>query len=284
MAGLIPYGAMPMIMESTAPRTLLTPELLREAYKDLKWTGRQIGKAYKKRKRNPMRSRTRNVGWSRGNIESPASRVGSNVGVSNAKKVHTFSAGTTPFSNDTLLQHELALPQEGITPAQRQRNLINLRGFKICMEFDYDASLTSLASEFYLNVAVVADKRDPQTTTISGTRIFRDSNGTDRGIDFSAVPDSLGLNCLPLNSDKLLVFSRKKVKVLINPQNGTNSKTMEYYVPINRQIRFTETNTPDVTFHVIYWTARIGTSGNPPVSVGTVQYRHITYFRETCEC
>ena len=261
---------------------VLTPELIQEAYKDLKWTGRRIGKAYKKRKRNYTARKRRTTPTS---IGDPSSRIGSDLGSSNAKRVHTYSAGALAFTDNTLFQHTLALPQEGTTPAQRQRNLINLRGFKLCLELNFDATVSvTSASELYVNVAVVVDKRDPQASSISDSRFFRDSTGTDRGIDFSAVPDSLGLHCLPLNSDQLLVFMRKKFRIRPNPQDGTNLALVDQYLPINRQIRFTETNTPDTRFHLMYWVARAGTTGVTPVTRGTVQYRHITYFKETCDC
>jgi len=276
MASMVPYAA-----RGAAP-VFLTPEMAQSLYNDSKWLARQGLKSFKKRKRNTPKKKSTSV-------KNPASRVGSDVGSSNSKRVHTFSAGPTSFSDDTLLQHELILPQEGTTPAQRQRNLINLRGFKLCMEFQTSNVVATAPSayEYYVNIALLIDKRDPQNSTLSGTRFFRDSNGTDRGIDFAAVPDSLGKNCLPINSDQFLVFWRTKFKLAsLHPSGDDKSwnHTIDQYIPINRQIRFTETNTPDTRFHVVYWINQVGTTGVTPVVRGTVAYRHITYFRETCDC
>lgn len=257
---------------------VLTPELIAEAYKDLKWTGRNIAKAYKKRKRNPSKR-----GASRSNIRNPASRIGSNVGTSNSRKVHTYSAGVVNISDDTLFQHVLTLPQEGTSPSQRNRNMINLKGFKLCMEMVL-SSAGAGAREYYINVAVLVDRKDRASSSLPSSRFFRDSDGTDRGIDFAAVPDSLGKNCLPLNSDQFFVFMRKKYRIKPAESDGRNTLLIDEYLPINRQIRFSETNTPDTRFHFVYWLNRTASAGVTPTVIGTGQYRHITYFNETCEC
>lgn len=260
-----------------APRAVLSPELLLEGLRDLKWVGRKVVRAYKKKRptTKPKGSRKK------------AQRIGENVGSGNSRLVHTYSSGLSSISSDTLFNHEIALPQEGTTPAQRNRNLINLRGIKLCAEFNfpyYSASTAEQTTEWYLNCAVVVDKKDPIASGVTGTRFFRDSAGTDRGIDFAAVPDSLGKACLPINSDQYIVFFKKRYLLGAHPSQNSNSVLVDQYIPIDRQIRFTETNQPDTKFYFVYWFNRVGTTGVVPAVRGTIQYRHITYFKQTCEC
>jgi len=165
----------------------------------------------------------------------------------------------------------------------RQRNLVNLRGTKICMEV-----ANNVSAPLYFNIAVVVPKLD---TTVSATNFFR-ASGSERGSDFDATSlTGLQFHCLPINSDKYRILYHKRYK-LIGADNvtrvarqGKDYMTIMKYIKFKRQLRFDNTSTTTSeggSPHMVYWASQFdsaATAGST-ADVYTVTERFVSYFRE----
>lgn len=207
--------------------------------------------------------------------------VGESVGTSTAKRTPTQSTGVQNQADRVLHYQELILPNEGTTPDQRTRNIINLRGFKLCQEFKTGTGTPSGLGYIYLNVACVSSKTDPTSNSVSTNHWFR-GNNDDRAVDFDVVGSSIDLHCRPINTDRWNIFFHQRMKLGAGG-NDVSKKTIPFmkWVTINRQIRFTDTNQPSTRFFVVWWYAVDGTDRvTTAANVVNTQWSHITYFRE----
>lgn len=167
----------------------------------------------------------------------------------------------------------------------RQRNLLNMRGTKICMEM---ANQTNDA--LYVNVAVVVPLR---ATSVTNTDFFRSSVGNTRSTDFNATAlTGLEFHCLPINSDKHRVLWHKRFRLTprdttggLTDHQGRSYMTIEKYIKYKRQLRFannTDAIPEGASPFLIYWCSGFGTSlaAGSTASALQVTRRFVTYFRE----
>lgn len=247
---------------------------------------RAIQQAYRKRKRRPDRFRRQNIG------EKPGS--------TSTKKYCPLDTDPAPNDTRTLYSTNITtLPRDnaaaGFAPAEnislRQRDIVNLRGWKINMEWVCNKSQTA----FCCHVAVIAPKSG--ANSFSTDDFFR-HDGDQRGIAFDrSVTNSLMFSSLMINPDKFTILKHKKFFLAekgpapnssVVPTHQTNTRNSYYYVkmwvPLRRQLRFKDAteNTPiDGNVFLVYWFDSPGiTRGSPAVPSINISQRITTYFRE----
>lgn len=170
---------------------------------------------------------------------------------------------------------------EGTGNSQRMRDLINLRGFKIRMEINND-----LSGPIVFSIALVHPKATYDLTTLDW---FRD-NGGDRATNFNDNLTSLDFATRQINTDRYAVFMHKKYRLSADGDtslpNTDRTRILDFYVPIKKQIRFDEVDVGELPVHqcyLVYWCDRLnaGSLTPPQQDAMTVNYRFITYFRNT---
>lgn len=166
---------------------------------------------------------------------------------------------------------------------ERQRNLINLRGVKICMEVQ-----NRVTDALYFNIAVLVPKR---AASVTNTDFFRSSTA-ERAVDFDPTAlTGLQFHCLPINSDKYKILWHKRRQLIgidntaLTAQSGKSYMTIQKYIKFKRQVRFN--NNTDVVAEgaspfVVYWASGFNTAASQGAANGAfaVQRRFVTYFRE----
>lgn len=207
-------------------------------------------------------------------------------GTSTAKK-HKFSAQPQTYNDITLngLVNLTRIPHtSGNDINGRQRNLLNIRGFKFCCEV---VNISTLP--IYFNMALII----PKGTNTVGTVDFFRSFSTDRGQDFDTANCSgLEFGCLPINLDKYFVLFHKRMRLnkaegavgVFDEHSGRNYANLDFYKKFNRQVRYDaiSNDTPESSAPMwVHWAAKVGT-GNAVVAGQTYSMAHhiITYFRE----
>lgn len=166
----------------------------------------------------------------------------------------------------------------------RQRNIVNVRGWKICMEI-----VNTSSAPLYVNVAIVVPK---QSVGVSTSGFFRDSTSS-RAIDFDATQlTGMEFHCLPINTDKYYVLHHRRYRLASSDSatnvykegNSKNFLNLDFYKKFNRQIRYEDNS--DITAeagrpYLLHWASNWGTgTGEVAVTSYSSSHRIIAYFRE----
>lgn len=168
----------------------------------------------------------------------------------------------------------------------RQRHVVNLRGFKLCMEIR-----NNTVDPLYVNLALIMHKSALNPTT---SNFFRDQT-TERAKDFNNALTGLEFHCSPINTDDYVVLFHKRYRLDPNnagtvnySTNGKNYMNFDRYIPIKRQIRYD--NNGDLApqsgnlFFCQWYTRMFETSTTVPVPATTVSKHFVTYFRDSQQC
>jgi len=170
------------------------------------------------------------------------------------------------------------------TISLRQRDIINVRGFKICMEVTNKGAVP-----LYFNVAVIAPKDG--AAGVNTVDFFR-SSATERARDFSTDLTSLEYHCLPINTDRYTVLKHKRYRLLSGPtgsdyiaNSGKNYMNLDWYIPLKRQVRFNngDGGSPESgKVYFVYWGSGFGQNGGVIQGNADMEIteRIVTYFRE----
>lgn len=223
---------------------------------------------------------------------SQRSKIGENLGTANAKRHTTLlTAGLTDISTRTLYtQHLTAVNSFGTDANDRARNVVNFRGFRLCLHF-----ANQLSNPMYLNVAVVSNKAEATTPGI--TEFFRNTGGSSRSQSFSNTLSPLEFRCTPINADKYAVLSHKRYLLAGNGNGSTthddrsrpNYIVKKMYKKLNRQLRFAA-NTDGIPdndpVYLVWWCDDVtAVATSTPITNACKYSMHLTtYFRETCAC
>jgi len=239
----------------------------------IRWAAGKIGRAYR-------RSRAKKAKFSRRNIGEP-------VGSGTAKRYVTETIN--PVNEDTrvLYQYGLTDIDQGTAINQRERRMVNLRGFKICMEVKNIAT-----TPLYLNVAILSPKDGAADVTTSD--FFRGA-GANRGRDFGIGLNSNEFHCLPINSDRYTILKHKRYRLVPGNTpsdtaslNGYSYMNLDWWVPLKRQIRYdADTGQPESgKVYMVYWADNFSTAGGSAVNPAqmVVTRRVVTYFKEPKNC
>lgn len=276
MAALVPYAAGELFKAAGSPTAMEIGMAVGQALgtaaasKTSEYFRRDKPKAYSARK---PKKKGRNMG-----------RVGERVGSANTKW-DTLSVDYTNMTPETKNQLQLLniVKTDGSSAYDRRlKDQLNFRGIKFCMNFRCEGALGT--AKAMLNIAVISPKADlTSNTAIPNTDFFRDPTGTRRSIDFGdAALNSLDYYCNAINTDKYVVH--KRLKHLIGPagsSEGMKEKYLEFYVPVNRQIRYeaTTANPEGKNMYLVWWFS--ASDGGTPLNSVRFAYRVTRYFKET---
>lgn len=180
-------------------------------------------------------------------------RVGERVGSSNAKSVSAEWALITR-QDRSMYSHNITAPAKGDEINQRERNIINLRGVKICFETRLSAGVPG-GEKCYFNMAMVTNKTDKSTSLFDTSGFFRAPGSTAREVNFNGISMSIDKHCLPINSDKfnILFHIRRKMKKGAPGFDAHDQMTIEKWVPIRRQIRYDNAGAPACQVWLVWW-------------------------------
>lgn len=235
------------------------------------YTGYSIARAAYRRFRRAKRSR-----FGRTNIGEP-------VGTGTSKRSVTLDQGPVNQDTRTLYSYDITDIPPGSNIDQRERRIVNVRGFKICMEIKNTGSLP-----LYVNVAVLSPKGGKGG--VNATDFFRSSD-TERGRNLDPTLTSNEYHCLPINSDNYTILKHKRMRLVAGAGggdtvslNGYSYTNLNWWIPLKRQIRYESSgDSPDVgTCYLVYWFDQFGTgSGVLPVTgIATTSRRVVAYFKE----
>lgn len=175
--------------------------------------------------------------------------------------------------------------------SKRQRDMINLRGFRINMQFQRQT--TGTVRDIVFHMAVVHDKGRAEAALTSSNPIqtgdFFRGNALNRAINFQNSLAGIEFNNLGINTDLYTVLAKKDYYLKSPAENGKSSFRKKLYVKVNRQIRYdnetgglNEEVATDGRCFLVWWyeSATGAGSGSSPVSVGNLDRFCVTYWRE----
>lgn len=167
---------------------------------------------------------------------------------------------------------------------QRQRDIINLRGFKIRGHIVNDRNRDCT---FHLCLLYAKD-----ADTVSTTRFFRDyGQGTDRHRDFANGLSGFEFNTLGINTTEYTVLMHKRIKLApataadgFQSHVGKNYYDIDIWKPIKRQIEYdnaTQTSCNTKLF-MVWWMGygAVASGTTPFTNAGTFNYTVNMCFRE----
>lgn len=253
-------------------RARLAYNMARRYYPRAQKAARTIGRYYRKYRRTRRRFSKAGLGKTPG---------------SSTSKRNTPINFVAPVQYDTktlYTQNLISMAHAGSNDINtRQRNIVNVRGIKLCMEVQ---NLQEVP--LYVNIAVLSNK---QGANVQTTDFFR-GDGVQRAADFTASTiNGLEYHCRPINIDKYHVWWHRRYRLNALAQlnnDSTNGKTyfnIDKYLKINRQFQFLnnadtipENNAPQL----VWWCSVFMSSDVTPVLTNAMQMtqRAIVYFRE----
>lgn len=274
-----PRRALFMSAAKTAYRTAASSPFLRRA------AASTIARAYRSYRRYRYSSSRKKSTRKR---QPARARVGLPVGSDTSKYRQTGQREIDigdPLLDRTLYAFDLTGIPQGELPTNRERDLINLRGFKVCMEVANTAP-----APLYFNFAIISPKTDVNLNPIEFFRSYSDNRGTDFE---SPNISSLDYHCRPINTDVFNILHHKRYVLTtdINTQKGevfqgnASVRIMRYF-PVKRQVRYRrqlegpgDFCTTPIFF--VFWAAIAGYgTEKPPEFAFRTDARIITYFRE----
>lgn len=187
--------------------------------------------------------------------------IGEDIGTTNPKTAQSYFLDVTSRNSNTLYDEDVLNLERGDLLNQRERDLVNLRGWKINMEL-----VNTTASVVYCNVAIIHPKK---ATAVSSSQFFR-SYDTSRNQDFgSTLMNAHMRHCYPINTDQYLILKHKRFRLAPNGQAANQSQEFGssvhnecLWVPLGRQIRFNGngSTTNNQKAYLVYWFGQAGTN------------------------
>lgn len=215
------------------------------------------------------------------------SKIGEDTGSGTSKRAKTVNESNGSKSTRSLYLNNVMDIERGSALNKRERDMIHVKGFKLCMEVKSNTATVSSGNELLFNYALLC----PKSNGVETAKFFRHSDGDTRNQDFSTNLNSTEFHCLPINNDKYHVLMHRKLR-LGDSLNDVNSsyRFIQQYIPINRQFRYEEggagkTVNYDQIF-LVYW-ADIGmkTASSAVVTAAyNVTNSGILYFNDVCNC
>lgn len=195
--------------------------------------------------------------------EGEAARFGEQPGAGVAK--HTDGSVHEDFTTNVLETYVIPYPAKGTNNDQRVRDIIHLKGVKICANFE---NLSTGTRALFVNFAVVSRKDRVADSGNLDANMFR-GRDNNRGEDFTSVLSTIERHCLPLNTDKYHVWMHDRFKLFKPTGNHEHSsKMLTRYIHIDRQINF-DINVANGELFVLYWCGAENIISTTP-SVGDV--------------
>lgn len=218
--------------------------------------------------------------------------VGQRVGEGTSKTAITSSEDLVTRSTYQLNVFDLCQITKGDQVTERERFIVNLRGFKLRMF----VKSTHKGAPICFNYALVAGR---SKNVVSQNDIFRSTSFSGRS---SGLDTGGGLsNCFAdINTDEYVCLKHKRIFLSESDEddlageayntkfNKSSWKMMEFYFPLKRQMRFAD-NAPtscNEKVFLIYWIQIIDSpqpnSENPPEEkeAAVVSHQCKAYFKE----
>lgn len=215
-------------------------------------------------------------------------QIGKPIGQASAKVLQT-PTGNIGMTDNTLYITRVEYPSKatsgGDSRANRERDIINLSGIKICMDFTAGSPIDNFAGA-YVNMAVVVNREDPNGIVFDQTDFFRDvrDSTTSRNRDFTSVQTAIDFNCLPINPQKYSILRHTRKRVASQTNNAGLSNRwlyMSHWIPIKRQIEFTEGGQASYNIFVLTWVSLASYDSATRVNNCCTKQEHIMcYFRD----
>jgi hypothetical protein len=184
------------------------------------------------------------------------------------------------LSSRTQYKYNVTNIPQGTAPSQRSRDIVYMRGFKICGYWKNTIS----DRKIFLNWAVLRPKFQ---TGVDKINFFR-SNGSERAVDFDEPANTfMDYHCRPLNADKYYIKAHKRLVIDCSDagrqQNGNDEQRVMQYVPINEEIQYTNVEgneTCTTPWFFVWWCDKeLQAGGTDPVEATICDLRLISYFR-----
>ena len=169
---------------------------------------------------------------------------------------------------------------------RRERDLVNIRGFKICLHMRNN----TLTTRVHFHVALLCPK---EGLTVQITDFFRGNGAADRNIDFNTVQTNfLTTYCNGINTDLYTILFHKRYTIDYNNDTGVglfgkrqnNYVFFHKYVKMKRQMRYDGTNaTPESNPPILMlWYDDYNRGTGAAASTGAIELStHIvTYWRD----
>jgi len=211
-------------------------------------------------------------------------RVGMPVGTATARVQQVQQ--TLPIANQTSRTQyvrEITDIAQGTAPNERNRDIVNFRGVKICCNFINE----SLGVNLFVNYAIISPKSG---IDVDEQDFFR-SHVANRGVDFNSPNlTSMDYKCRNINTDRYNIITHKRLTLASQNaalQNGSlrYSYQVMRYVKIQRQLRYNnlsdelgEKCTTPIFFIWWYDAEGLGTEAET-VEVLNTDLRLMAYFR-----
>lgn len=175
----------------------------------------------------------------------------------------------------------------GIT--ERSRDVVDLRGYKLCMHVRNDKEEPT-----YFHWAIVQPKND---VAVAVNDFFRtEKAGAGRGLTFGTALTATEFHCLNINLDRFTVFRHrryiippKKTGITYNSDGSPNWKNITDWINIRRRLRFDRVE-DDTTFDtvcqrpifLIYWCDGINAIAGSSAVTNQITLNHkvVTYFKD----
>lgn len=196
----------------------------------------------------------------------------------------------TTRATNSLWSQKITDCAQGSEMDQRERGIINCRGFKINFLFYNILPSTPL----YVNFAVIAPKRltSGSPTPVEGANFFR-SAGATRASDFTGAGETpFERHVRMINPDDYTILYHKRMTLAPSSASagGGNSggipsfRAINKYLKLNRAITYANpesTSATDGMVSIAYWFGAVaGSDGVTPVAACTVHERVVMYFKE----
>lgn len=177
--------------------------------------------------------------------------------------------GNSNIAKRTLYSYDLTnLPStDNNTVNERQRNVINCRGFRIWMLIR-----NTIVDPVYFNIAIVAPREESLDLTIGSgglaslaTEFFSDQATPSKKVAFATARSALAFRCLPISTEKLVVLRHKRYDIAgIHPgatsvsklgDNKPSVRVIKKFYKLRRQLRYLNslgTNCENKVY-LMYW-------------------------------
>lgn len=226
--------------------------------------------------------------WKKKRAPKSTRRIGERVGSSSAKRSVQLLQALTNRQTRTLYQTRLTQIPFGNNVNERERNVVNVRGFTLCMHFRNDLNVP-----LYLNVAVVSRKDEGDAAPVVND-FFRGFDN-QRATDFGNGLLPLEFHCSPINSDKYHIIRHKRYTIdplpggLTYTSEHRNWRNLNWYIPFKRQLRWdqnADNNPIDGNCFLVYWCDQVSAAaGSAPVALAmNVALWNKCYYRATQMC
>jgi len=235
---------------------------------------RKIQKAWRAKRRNATPRRTR--------------MIGSSIWRGTCKSTLTADQDATARTDNTQWSQEITDCSQGSEMNQRERGIINCRGFKI----DYFFQNLLANSALYVNMAVVAPKQlSTDNNAVQLGQFFR-SAGNNRALDFNA-PGTVPFerHILGINPDEYHILKHKRFILAAAAAstgewggNRSSFRHVKMYIKMNRAVTYQAAESASATdgkVGIVYWFGQVGsTDGTTTSAACNVSDRVVMYFKE----